>query len=506
MQRLVLRCAPLLLLFAALASCRAPFEPDDGGTLPPPPPPGPLLPLRIGALGPDYARAVATDPGGDVFVASYFSNSVDFDASSGATVRPASGPYDIAVARYGPDGTFRWVFTIGGTGADVPYQIKLGNDGSAYVTGYLTSGALCNGRPVLNKGGQDIFLMRITANGTCDWAVSVGSTGDDQGHDLAIESSGDVLVTGSFTGTVNFATGSTPAVLISRGFTDGFIARYAPDGSFESVVQFGGTGDDAGNAIIVRPDGDIMVAGAFSGTASFGSLLTPQVLVSAGGFDYFLARMAPTLGLQWAVRGGGVGNDVVGTGGIALALNDVTYISGTFSGIASVGPGAGITALVSHGDADIFIANYDANGTWASFARVIGGIGTDAVATFVRDDFGNFFLGGSFQGSVDFDPGSGVHVVNARAVGGAADAFVLSLDPAGDLRWVNPLGAAVSGDVNFGATSGISLAPDGTLWAVGRFFGRVDFDPGTDAVERQNVGDADQFVVRYQQATGAIVR
>jgi hypothetical protein len=488
---------PVLLLSFA---CRAPAETDL--TPNQPPSSAPLLPLRIGSIGPDFARAVATDAAGNSYVDGYFSGSVDFDAGSGATVRSAIGLYDIAVASYASDGSFRWVSVIGGTGADVPYAIKLAPDGALYVTGYITAGAICNGHVLRNAGGSDVLLMRISAAGTCDWAITMGGTGDDEGHDLVVDANGDVLVTGSFSGTASFRPDSGAALLISRGGTDGFVARYGADGTFKSVVQFGGTGDDAGNAIALRTDGDFVIGGVFSGTATFGSTLAPLLLASQGGLDYFVARLAPTLGLEWAIRGGGPGNDQVNSGGIIAGTDGLIYVAGTFTGTANIG-GA---VAVSHGDADVFLAAFDGTGTWVGFTRTFGGPGTDGVSAFARDASGNLYLAGYFQGTVDFDPGAGVHLVAGLGTGGAADGYVLSLTPAGDFRWVVPISALIAGDMNFCIASGISLASDGTIWTVGRFFGVVDFALGGTAVIRQSVGDADQFVVRYDQATGAIRR
>ena len=505
MSRFPLRCGMVVPLLVAFAACRAPFE-TVIVTPPGPPPGGPLLPLRIGSEGPDFARAVATDAAGNGYVVSYFASVVDFDAGTGTTAKIASGPYDIALAKYAPDGTFIWVFTIGGADVDVPYNVKLAPDGAIYVAGYFTAGALCNGHVVQNAGGRDILLMRISSAGTCDWAIGVGGPGDDEAHDLAIDTNGDILITGLFSQTVDFDPGPGTGILISRGGTDGFVARYGSDGTFRSVAQFGGVTDDVGNAIALRSDGDVMVAGGFTGTATFGSALAPQLLLSQGGTDFFLARFAPTLGLEWAVAGGGPGNDIINTGGLVIAANGVNFVTGTFTGTASVGPGSGAQLLVSKGDADVFIANYDANGSWASFARTFGGLGTEAVSGFAMDGAGNFYLSGSFQGSVDFDPGAGTHVVNSLSSSGAADAYVMSLSPAGDLRWVDPIGAVIAGDANVTLASGISLASDGSIWAVGRFFGLVDFDPGAGAVQRLSLGDADQFVAKYDQVTGALRR
>jgi hypothetical protein len=505
MSRFRLPCRLLVPLLFLGAACRAPFEPVTVNP-PGPPPAGPLLPLRVGSTGPDFARAVATDANGNGYVVSYFASTVDFDGGSGVVSRTALGPYDIALTKYAADGSFQWVFVIGGADVDVPFNVKLAPDGALYVTGYVTGGALCSGHQLPAAGGHDILLMRISAAGTCDWAIAVGSATDDEGHDLAVDANGDVLVTGSFSGTVDFDPGPGTATLISRGGLDGFVARYASDGTFRGVAQFGGVGDDAGNAIALRADRDVMLAGSFSGTATFGSALAPQLLLSVGGVDFFLARLAPTLGLEWAIGGGGAGTDVISTGGIAVAANGVTYVAGTFTGTASVGPGVGSQLLVSHGDVDVFIADYDENGIWASFARAFGGIGTESVASFARDASGNLFLGGSFQGSVDFDPGAGTHVVNSLSTTPAADGYVLSLSPTGDLRWVDPIRAAITGDGFVAIANGLSLAGDGSVWAVGRFFGLVDFDPGSGAADKQSLGDADQFIVRYDQGTGEIRR
>lgn len=197
---------------------------------------------------------------------------------------------------------------------------------------------------------------------------------------------------------------------------------------------------------------------------------------------------------------GGTANDQIGGGGIAVASDGTIYVAGTFSGTATIG-GA---VSVSHGDVDVFLAGYDPTGAWVGFTRTYGGSGSDGVDALALDASGNFYLAGSFQGTVDFDPGAGTHLVIGMGTGGAADGYVLSLTPAGDFRWVDPLSASIAGSGNFGITNGLSLASDGTVWAVGRFYGTVNFGPGGTAVLRQSVGDADQYIVRYGQATGAL--
>ncbi len=499
-----LRMVPLLAAIVAFASCRAPFEPDGGIVNPPPPPSAPLFPFRFGSFDPDFARVVVTDASGG-YVAGYFSGTTDFDPSASATERVATGLYDISVARYRSDGTFQWVYAIGGTGADVPVDMKL-SGGALYVTGYATSGAVCNGKVVPNAGDRDILLMRLTTAGTCVWAIGIGSSGGDEGHGVAIANDGSIIVTGSFSGSVDFDPGSGATILVSRGGTDGFAARYSTDGNFLGAVQFGGTEDDAANVAAVRADGDVIVAGSFRNIATFGSALAPVLLTSAGDTDFFLARLAPTLGLQWAVRGGGTGADNIPPNSIVLESSGLIDVAGNFTGSADLDPSANAVLVVSQGAGDVFLAQYASTGAFIGLAREFGGAGNDAVSVLARDASGNLYVGGSFQGAVDFDPGPGVQIITGLGTAGAADAFIASFSSAISLRWVVPVSAVIAGDFNFAITSGAAIASDGTLWAVGRFFGQVDFDPSTTAVFLSSLGDADQFVTRLDAGTGALRR
>lgn len=511
---MTLRPAPRLrhLLAATLVllgACRGSFEPDvtGPGTPPPPPPVVPNLPFRVGAFGPDYATGVVVDGFNSAIVVGYFQGSVDFDPGSTAVVRTAVGPADGAVAKYRDDGTLAWVSHFGGTGADLPADIALTSDGGVVVTGIATSGTLCSGRPVTMVGARDAFLMKFSATGTCLWAIAIGGASDvDDGRDVFVEPNGDILVTGAFAGTVDFDQGAGVAQLTSRGGTDAYVARYSGDGLFKTVTQLGGLENDAGSALTRTATGDVIVGGEFAGTATFGSGASPLLLISAGESDFFLAQLAPSLGVQWAVRGGGSGAEYMVHNGLLIEPGGTLVVAGMFSGTADLDGGAGSALVISQGGTDVFLARFGVAGQYVGFARRFGGAGSDGVQGLAIDGENNFYLSGWFSESVDFDPGAGVTLRTAQGTGGAADAYLLAVTAAGDLRWVNTLGGAVGGDANVSVGSGMGLTSDGALWAVGRFFGRADLDPGTEAILVQSLGDAEQFVVRVERATGALRR
>ncbi|MEO5800312.1 MAG: hypothetical protein ABIS00_12820 [Gemmatimonadales bacterium] len=488
--------------------CRAPFEPDPVGVIPPPPPgpPSPLLPFRLGSFGADFAKAVAVDPSGSAYVTSSFSNTLDFDPGSSNVSKISQGGTDIAIAKYWTDGSLAWVLSFGGVGADIPYDVKVMPNGTSYVVGYQSGGALCSGKVIPNAGGRDAFIARISPAGVCEWALGIGGTLDDEARNLTVEPNGDIVVTGAFRGSVDFDAGGGATVLVSRGGSDVFVARYSAAGAFQQVVQFGGIDDDAGSAIARTSEGDLIVGGEFRASATFGSALAPVVLVSAGVSDYFVTRLATGLGLQWAIRGGGTGTDLIGTGGIIADPNGTILVTGLFSDVADVDPGPSTVLLTSQGLSDIFLVRYDGAGVWSGLAQRIGGTGSDGVQGFARGSDGNLYLSGWFQGEVDFDPGSAVKALNSSGTSGAADGFVLSLSQAAEFRWVAPVGSVIAGDANFSIASGLAVTGDGAVWAVGRFFGLADLDPATTAVQVQSLGDADEWVVRYQAANGTLLR
>lgn len=501
------RLAVTALLLAV--ACRGEFEPDPTGpvTPPPPPPAAPLIPFIVGSFTADYATGVASDAAGNAVVVGYFGGSVDFAPGSSATIRAAIGPADISVAKYGTDGALLWVTLLGGSGVEIPNAVAVAGNGAIYVAGQLGGpGALCSGKPVLHTGSRDIVLARFSSAGACEWAHGIGSLGDDDARALVIDADGDVVVAGSFTGTVDFDPGSGAATLISRGGTDAFVARYAPSGAYRAVVQGGGLGDDAAVALALSEDGDLAVGGEFRGTATFGSTLSPLTLQSAGDADFWIARLAPSLALQWAVRGGGTGLDQLGTHALTFEPGGTVLAAGMFSGTADLDPGTGSSLVVSQGGLDVFVTRYGIGGAHFGFSRRFGGPSSDGVTGLFTDVPGNLYLSGWFQGTVDFDPGSGTLVRNALGTAGAADGFLLSLTPNGEGRWVTPIGGVIAGDANFAVAAGLAPTPDGAIWGVGRLFGLVDLDDGPGAVPVQGLGGGEQFVTRVESGTGVLRR
>jgi hypothetical protein len=354
------------------------------------------------------------------------------------------------------------------------------------------------------RGGRDVLIAKVSASGSCDWAHLVGGSDDDEGRAVAVDADGSIVVAGLFRGTADFDPTGGAAVLISRGGSDAFVARYTTDGALVGVSQGGGPDDDLFAAVMVQDGGDVTAVGEIRGTTTFGSTVSPLVLISAGGADAVIARYTGLLGLRWAERAGGVGEDR------ATALtsdpNGNLLVAGTYEGVADLDPGAGAALLQSQGAADVFLARYEpVGGGYDGLLRSIGGLGSEGVTGLARHVSGRIVMTGYFQQTVDFDPGTGAKLVTARGTGGAGDAFVYALSSTGAYAWVVPIGGVVGGDGLQSIAYGLALDDQATVWSVGRFYGRADFDPSDQATELTALGDSDGWLSRYAVGSGALV-
>src|SRR5436309_1136933 len=131
------------------------------------------------------------------------------------------------------------------------------------------------------------------------WAKRFGGTSADVAQGVAVDSSGNIVVAGYFTGAVDFGRGT----LTSAGSYDVFVAKYAVDGTPLWTKRLGGTGVDQARAVAVDGSGNVAVVGLFQGTANFGGASLTQ-----GGswtYDMFVAKYAGSDGhFLWAERFG----------------------------------------------------------------------------------------------------------------------------------------------------------------------------------------------------------
>jgi len=131
-----------------------------------------------------------------------------------------------------------------------------------------------------------------------------------------------------------------------------------------------------------------------------------------------------------------------------------------------------------------------------SWAKNMGGTSLDNGQSIAVDASGNVYTIGYFQGTADFDPGTGVS--NLTSIGGT-DIFISKLNSAGNFVWVKQIGGS-SGDVG----RSIKVDGSGNVYTTGQFGGSVDFNPGSGTFSLTSFGLNDVFVSKLD-ASGNFV-
>ena len=161
------------------------------------------------------------------------------------------GPYDHSRSLV-IDPALMYATYQGGTGLDYAYAIAVDSAGNSYITGgagstdFPSASALQGSR----DGQNDAFVTKINASGTSRiYSTYLGGAGVDEGRGIAVDSAGNVYVTG-ISGSTDFPTKNP--ISTGGGSGDVFVTKLNASGSaLVYSTQLGGSGQDLGNAIAV---------------------------------------------------------------------------------------------------------------------------------------------------------------------------------------------------------------------------------------------------------------
>ena len=298
----------------------------------------------------------------------------------------------------------------------------------------------------------------------------MGGTLMDEGNAIALDSNGNVYLTGWFQGNAQFGVGVKTINLYALGESDVFVAKLDSYGNLLWVKQMGGSLNEGGYSIMTDPFCNIYIAGYFKGTVDFDPGLGEYNLTSAGNYDIFITKLDSLGDFIWAKQMGGSSADQISS--LSLDKSGNIYAGGYFSGTSDFDPSSSIYNLTSSGNDstfDAFITKLDPSGNFV-WAKQMGGDSQDLLHSLTLDYLGNIYAIGSFKGTSDFNPG--LDTFNLISLDNR-DVFVVKLDSFGNFEWAKQMGGT-------GRDIGYSIAADllGNIYTTGSFVGSADFDPG----------------------------
>lgn len=458
---------------------------------------------RIGGTQGELINASVVDAAGNMYSTGAFRGTVDFDPGAGVLNLTAIGTFDIFVTKIDASGNFVWAKNMGRTGGvyETGYAIALDASGNVYVAGgYSGTVDFDPGSGVFNLttagGGQeDVFVLKLDNMGNFVWAKSVGGAdGPDKASAITIDGSGNIIVGGTFNGTVDFDPGAGVANLAATGAgTQAFILKLDAAGNY----VWAQTSGDFVSSVVVDGTGNIYAIGSFTGTVDFDAGTPVYNLTSNGSFDIFILKLSAAGSFSWAKGIGATGEDQGKC--IRLDAGNNLIVTGYFNGTVDFDPGAGTSNLAALGGTDAFLLKLDNAGNF-TWVKQLGGTLEDGGESIAIGTGNNIFITGYFRGTADFDPGANAYNMQATgnpAAAGSRNMFLVKLNASGNFIW------ARSNKVNMGSgfTAGglksegrfVGLDATGNIYINGIFRGTCDFDPGISTFTLTSTGTSDDM-------------
>lgn len=323
----------------------------------------------------------------------------DFGSCTGAFF-PGSGD-NIFIGKFDLSGNCQWLIGAGCDYDDHGYDLVTDKLGNIYLTGFIgdtyASGGATAAFGSINVpipfGDSLGFVSKISPAGVFQWVRTFQATDGERDNRIAIDSTGNVYVTGGFFGTKPFGT----AFATSYGGMDIFVLKYDSSGNQLWLRTTGSTLDDRGNSIIVDQYQDVYVTGEFRDKIGFG---TDSLNNNGGpsGRDIFVSKIDPSGNWKWAKKAGSNGGSDRGNR-IAANKQDMLFVTGQFKGDARFG--SADTLYNSSDSIQIFVAAIDTSGKW-QWAIQAGSTIEDRGTGIIADDSCNLYATGFYELTATF--------------------------------------------------------------------------------------------------------
>lgn len=417
---------------------------------------------RFGDANAQAGYGVAADTGGNVLLTGFFAGTVDF----GGVSLTSAGAWDTFVAKFNASGNHIWSKRFGDASAQAGRSLVADAFGNVIAAGVFAGTVNFGGGSLTSAGQNDIFLVKLNAFGNHLWSKRFGDADNQDVFSVAVDTAGNVFITGFIQGATDFGGGS----LTSAGGRDIYLAKFDANGNHLWSRLFGDAAAQIGRGVATDSSGDVAMVGEFNGTVDLGS----GALTSAGSSDLFLARYDSDGNCLWS-RSFGDASDQRGRG-VAIDASGSEVVTGDFAGTVDFGGGP----LTSAAGMDAFLAKHDSGGNHV-WSRAFGGAGTDGGTALAIDGSGNTIVTGHFFGTVDFGGGP---IVGA----GGSDIFVARYGPSG-----RHLTSGGFGDASNQYALSVALDGPGSPLVTGYFQGTIDFGGGP----LTSAGGDDIFLAKF---------
>ena len=394
------------------------------------------------------------------------------------------------IAAHAQKSPLLWATYFGGDTSTWGGALAIDTSGNVYMTGYT----YCNG--IATKGAFQtfgdtvngaIYLAKFSPAGKLLWATYYGF--NSWGTGITIDKSGNVWIVGTVDNPSGIITTSGAyQTIFGGGASDAFIAKFSPSGSLLYSTYFGGNGEDIADNIVTDSFGYIYIAGRTTSTSEIATNGAYKTTGDSINGDAFLAKFNPSGNLIWATYYGG--NHLNSTTD-DLVIDNLSnlYITGyTFSTVGIATSGAFQTSGDSV-NGEEYLAKFSSSGSliWATYDGEYNGL--LAVST---DIYNNVYITGNADDT-------GIATVGAYQTSFAGgnpfgDAFLAKFSPSGSLLWATYYGGGGDDEANNAVTD-----KSGNVYISG-ITNSIAGIATSGAYQTANAGGYDAFLAKFNSS------
>lgn len=353
-------------------------------------------------------------------------------------------------------GEVLWARTYGGVGYDRVTDLAIDSRGEILVSGFVSS-AVSVGGDVLGAQGSDGYVAKYSSAGGHIWSRLVGGLYNNSCRFGDVDPDDAWVVGCPYRGSLSVA----DQTIESAGGTDAAVVKHRANGDLDWVISLGGADDDGSNDVVTDAGGNVIAVGLFRGTANFG----PHALTASGDTDVYVAKISAGGAVLWARSFGGPGRD--DPYAVDVDSNGNIAVTGEFAGGAEF---AGTTLAADGQDAFVIAFGPAGEELWG---RGFGGEGRDRGLRLDVGGSDQILVSGMFDTAIDF---GGDRLESAAE----ADAFIVELTADGQHRWSTRIGGTGSDEMH------ASYGPGGHILVDGFFTGTLSIGDESLASEGDN--------------------
>ena len=387
---------------------------------------------QLGSSADDMVKGVAVDSSNNIYVTGHTYGGLDSNTNSGV--------HDIFLVKYNSSGTKQWTKQLGTSTADSGLGVTVDSSNNIYVTGHTYGGLDSN----TNSGGHDIFLVKYNSSGTKQWTKQLGTSSNDRGYGVTVDSSNNIYVTGHTYGGLDSNTYS--------GGKDIFLTKFNSSGTKQWTNQLGTSSNDEGFGVSTDSSGNIYVTGNTNGGLDGNT--------NSGNLDIILVKYNSSGTRQWTQQLGSSENDY--GQGVTVDSSDNIYVTGHTLG--------GLDGNTNSGESDIFLVKYNSSGT-KQWTQQLGTPTYEGANGVTVDSSDNIYVTGNTRGKLD-------------TYSGGSDTFLVKYNSSGVKQWTQQFGTSSS---DFGI--GVTVDSSDNIYVTGNTWGGLDGNT--------NSGGYDIFLVKY---------